>query len=187
MTLVGALKTMASVTKNPDLAAQVKFSLTDFTTGRDTFSANKADIVYNQAAPHAAALRRRGRRHSEAAHGDRRLPGLAARSARRDQYLVGGHRPTGTCLRPRRLNTQHSLGQLGQRLAQQAAHLRQRLRKGPPNHRQPGPRPGRSASAECLARLPKQCSGWAQAHRPERRHDAPEGSRPTATGNWALL
>lgn len=56
MPVVGAAKALAAVTGNHDLAAQVRYTRSDFAYGRDLIAADKADIVHAVATQHAAAL-----------------------------------------------------------------------------------------------------------------------------------
>jgi len=56
MPVVGALKTLAAVTSDGDLAAQAGLTRSDFVYGRDTQAADRADIVHDLAAARAADL-----------------------------------------------------------------------------------------------------------------------------------
>lgn len=56
MPIVGALKALAAVTSNGELAAECDLTRSDFLYGRDTDSAAQADRVYVLASEHAAAL-----------------------------------------------------------------------------------------------------------------------------------
>jgi len=56
MPVVGALKALAAVTGNDDLAAQVAFSRSNFIYGRDNQAATNGDIVHTQGTANATAL-----------------------------------------------------------------------------------------------------------------------------------
>ena len=56
MPVVGALKALASVTGNDDLAAQIAFTRSAFVYGRDTQSATNGDIVHSRGTTNLAAL-----------------------------------------------------------------------------------------------------------------------------------
>jgi len=54
--VAGAVKALASATNNPELAAEADFTRIDFTSGRDTESASRADIVLALGTANLAAL-----------------------------------------------------------------------------------------------------------------------------------
>jgi hypothetical protein len=56
MPVVGALKALAAVTSNGDLAAQADLTRSDFMRGRDTIVAGQADAVYVLASNHSTEL-----------------------------------------------------------------------------------------------------------------------------------
>jgi hypothetical protein len=56
MPIVGALKALAAVTQNGDLAAQVDLTRSDFVYGRDTIAADNGDAIYALASTHSTDL-----------------------------------------------------------------------------------------------------------------------------------